>query len=297
MNEAARRELDALLRLLSDPDPAVAEPVLRRLRELGTIAAERLRAFTEAADPVLRRRARDFLAARASEAVLAEAEAVAAEPFDLERWALLLAALEDPTTDRPAASRRLDELAARIRERAEPALMRARKEDEPFAVPSAQVAALQLLGVEFGFRGDEENYYDPRNSSLCEVLARRQGIPISLSVVYLLVAQRLGWRLEGVGMPMHFLVRLVADEAPLAVVLLDPFRKGAVITPEACRKLLARHGKELSPRDLDPVTPIEILTRMVANLVRIRHEREDQAHLSRLYAFARLLPPVENPPS
>src|SRR5207253_3837600 len=104
------------------------------------------------------------------------------------------------------------------------------------AAPAAAVAELAgYLFGECGFRGNQEEYYDPRNSFLNEVLERRTGIPITLSVVLIETGARLGLPLEGVGFPGHFLVRVAGSRGPL---LLDPFYGGR---PIGERALLARY--------------------------------------------------------
>src|SRR3569623_3744204 len=79
-----------------------------------------------------------------------------------------------------------------------------------------------------GFAGNDGDYYDPRNSFLCEVIERRQGIPISLSVLYLEVARRVGVLAQGVNILGHFLVRVAIEDAWL---FLDPYSRGRVHTP------------------------------------------------------------------
>ncbi|HKC12629.1 MAG TPA: transglutaminase-like domain-containing protein, partial [Vicinamibacteria bacterium] len=128
---------------------------------------------------------------------------------DLAEASLLIACEEYPGLDVPAYLARLDAMGSALRERLA---------DEPR--PERAVMALnRYLFQEEGFHGNAEEYYDPRNSYLNEVLDRRTGIPISLSTVYMEVARRAGLRVEGVGMPGHFIVRVVAG--PRAI-LIDP---------------------------------------------------------------------------
>src|SRR5258708_36521893 len=114
--------------------------------------------------------------------------------------------------------------------------LRERLADEPR--PERAVMALnRVLFQEEGFHGNAEEYYDPRNSYLNEVLDRRTGIPISLSTVYMEVARRAGLRVEGVGMPGHFIVRVVAG--PRAI-LIDPFHAGTLLSEDDCQQRLHR---------------------------------------------------------
>src|SRR5687768_2948938 len=116
---------------------------------------------------------------------------------ELDRAALWIAAAEYPDLDVAAELASIDEMAERLRPRLGGLT-------EPATVVEAVTG---FLHGERGFRGNADDYYDPRNSYLNEVLMRRLGIPISLSAVYLAVGRRLGLPLEGVGMPGHFLVR------------------------------------------------------------------------------------------
>jgi regulator of sirC expression with transglutaminase-like and TPR domain len=119
---------------------------------------------------------------------------------------------------------------------------------------------------EFGFRGNTENYFDARNSFLNDVIERRTGIPITLSVVYMEVARRIGLRIFGVGMPGHFLVKY-QDE--VEEILLDPFNGGRLLLEEDCFRMVLRmyQGGVVFRRSyLDAVSKKQILTRMLQNL-------------------------------
>lgn len=128
---------------------------------------------------------------------------------------------------------------------------------------------------ELGFFGNREQYEDPRNSCLNEVLDRRTGIPITLSLVYIEVARRAGIRAEGVNFPGHFLVRVLDDlhtDDPGEGLIVDPFHAGAILSEHECRLLLHRHmGDEAAwqPELLARATRRQILVRMLLNLKRL----------------------------
>jgi regulator of sirC expression with transglutaminase-like and TPR domain len=145
--------------------------------------------------------------------------------------------------------------------------------DAPLA---ARVDALnRYLFNELGFSGNREQYEDPRNSCLNEVLDRRTGIPITLSLVYIEVARRAGIRAEGVNFPGHFLVRVLQDlhtDDPGDGLIVDPFHGGAILNEHECRVLLHRHmGEEAAwgPELLARATRRQILVRMLLNLKRL----------------------------
>jgi regulator of sirC expression with transglutaminase-like and TPR domain len=123
-----------------------------------------------------------------------------------------------------------------------------------------------VLYNEMGFRGNTENYNDPRNSFFNDVLERRTGIPITLSAVYLEVARRISFPLSGVGMPGHFLVKYVDRDQEL---FLDPFNNGDVLTRDDCARRFTQMFGETHPfsdQMLVSVSPRQILFRMLNNL-------------------------------
>ena len=133
-------------------------------------------------------------------------------------------------------------------------------------VDRAAATLARFLFEEEGFRGNPEDYYDPRNSFLNDVLDRRFGIPITLSVVYIAVAAGAGLEAAGVGLPGHFVVRA---ERRGRHRLLDPFHGGELLDQAGCEALVARvrpGGGPLDPRWLAPVNTRQIFVRMLSNL-------------------------------
>lgn len=184
--------------------------------------------------------------------------------IDLAEATLLIAKEEYPDLDPAAYLARLDDMAADVRRRAGPV------EDPP-----GLVAALsEHLFRRLGFRGNADNYYDPKNSFLNEVLDRRLGIPITLSAVYMEVARRIGLRLDGVGMPGHFLVKYAG---PCEEIVIDPFGGGRIVSPADCQHILDHvfDGKRrFEPGMLAAVGTRQILTRMLTNLKTIYFNQE-----------------------
>jgi len=144
--------------------------------------------------------------------------------------------------------------------------------------PAAQLRSLNnFLFEELGFSGDDQDYYDPRNSYLNEVLDRRLGNPISLAVIQMEFARRLGVPLQGISFPGHFLVRLPLDEG---IVVLDPYQKGRSLDAAELRKRARAHTDSHDIDDsrlarmLEPASHRAILTRMLRNLKGVYVERE-----------------------
>jgi regulator of sirC expression with transglutaminase-like and TPR domain len=204
------------------------------------------------------------------------AELIARPEVPLAEAALALAEEEYPRLDAGRHLAELDALAAA-------AVARAGGSDA-----ASMLRALRaILFGEGGFRGNEEAYYDPRNSFLNEVLDRRLGIPITLSIVYLEVAKRAGFAAQGVRFPGHFLVKHVA--AGGREIFVDAYRGGELLSAEDCA---ARHrarspGRELDPRSLDAAPTPQILARLLHNLKRIYVDRRDDPRA--LWVVDRLL--------
>ncbi len=181
--------------------------------------------------------------------------------------ALLVAETEYPGLSAEAGIAKLDEHAANVRRAVQ-------------AAGASGRAAVDILSAylfrDAGFRGNRGDYYDPRNSYLNEVLERRLGIPITLSILYCEVGRRAGLRPEPVGFPGHFLVKHELKEEKTLV--LDPFEAGRVLhRPDLERLLEARFGLEVpfGPQLLRAAEPREILARVLRNLKSIYMRRGD----------------------
>ena len=188
---------------------------------------------------------------------------------DLAQAALLVARIEYPDLDPEPYLERLDAMGDAARQAIEK-----HAQGSADKSPASCVRALnQYLFDELGFEGNRRRYEDPRNSCLNEVLERRTGIPITLSVVYMEVARRAGLRVDGVNFPGHFLVRCKAPERrPATGLIIDPFHRGAVLSEHDCRMLLQRHvGPEVafSRSLLSSATRSQVITRMLLNLKRL----------------------------
>jgi regulator of sirC expression with transglutaminase-like and TPR domain len=193
----------------------------------------------------------------------AELTGGADDRVDLARAALAIARWEYPALEVDAYVERLDGLARGV--------------DGPrrSADPLGRLHRLrEYLFVEQGFAGNREEPYDPRNSFLNDVLDRRKGIPITLSLVLMEVGKRLGLAVEGIGLPGHFIAGARFGDSQ---ILLDPFNAGALLTPEACGELVGRAlGRQvtLKPENFAAVNRRQFLARMLANLKGIYWQRE-----------------------
>lgn len=196
--------------------------------------------------------------------------------LDLLTGALLIARDAHPGLDLEGQRARLDELARPLEGRGLSGFP-----------PSVQARLLSdYLYVVCGFHGAKSDYYEPRNSFLNEVLDRKTGIPITLAVVYIEVARRLGVSALGVGFPGHFLVRL--GERPgdpsgerNEPVIVDPFHHGRLLDADGLGTLLRRANVRvpLSSDMLEPARTRHIVARMLMNLRGIYTSRGDGARL------------------
>lgn len=162
---------------------------------------------------------------------------------------------------------------------------------EATSTPSGAVGSLihALYEVEL-FRGNQEQYDDPRNSYFDEVLARRRGLPITLSVLFVEVARQLGLEAYGIGFPGHFLAKVVdVDDVPGGELIVDPFFGRTLTTEDCAERVSAMAGEpvELEPEWLEPVTAHDIYIRMLNNL-KLLYLREGDA-LGALGCFDRIL--------
>lgn len=146
------------------------------------------------------------------------------------------------------------------------------------AWPLKMAAINRHLFDELGYTGNHDEYYDPRNSYLNEVFERRLGNPISLAMVQMEVARRLGVPLDGVSFPGHFLVRLPVDDG---ILVMDPFNGGRPLGADELRERAKPHLGGDIPDDnalmhiLDPASHRAILIRMLRNLHGVYAERDE----------------------
>ena len=198
----------------------------------------------------------------------------------LAEGALVLAAEARPDLDIEQSLTLLDELVERARPLVDAA-----------SSPSGTVAALNHVLFELEkFRGDKEQYDDPRNSFLDQVLSRRRGLPITLSILYVEVARRLGLEAYGVGFPGHFLAKVSGvSDATTGEIIVDPFF-ARILQKEECVQRLQALVDRPGPKDeawFQPATALEIYTRVLNNL-KILYLREGDG-LSALGCFDRIL--------
>jgi len=196
---------------------------------------------------------------------------------DLEMGSFLISRLgTDPSVFPEDFSRRLDELAEPLMDRVK-RIQKHRKKLRVF---------LDYVYRELDFRGNARDYYDPRNSFLTELLDSRTGIPVSLSVLCLLLARRAGLPLQGINLPGHFILKY---DSPEYSTYIDPYNEGNLLSREECLQFVARQGLEQDVSYLNPASNLGILKRMYRNLINLYSVRGDRAMAGQLRRHLNIL--------
>lgn len=265
---------DAILALLADEDSDAAALVQAQLAARGEEVLPDLRGLLPDAHGRAERRLKEVIvqiSTAAAERRFGKICASFGDDGDIEEAAWALAEVVGAGEDFAPQRSLLDTWAAKITQHTGGRVSALK-----------QCAALtELLGGELGFCGNEDDYYALENSLLPRVIEERRGNPITLSLIYMAVARRAGIRLQGVGLPGHFVVRLGA-------VFLDPFHGGRRLQLEDCHKLLETQGIELQPHHLQPCRPRVMLARILNNLLHAA-ETEDTALAEKLHRWLQAL--------
>jgi len=203
------------------------------------------------------------------------------QAVDLMRASLLLAQIDNPDVDVESYLLRIEEMAAELQG----------------ALPDeiSEVEKLsrldQYLFENLGVRGSRFEYDAQSNSYLNEVIDDREGLPITLSVLYMEIARRIGLNVVGVGLPGHFVVRFESTEPGQAAVTIDPFERGRRLSEQEVSQIIALAGFPDEPRFREATSPVRIVERMTMNLLRrAETERLDAAVLRYLETLVMLAP-------
>ncbi|MBD3301204.1 MAG: hypothetical protein GF346_02000 [Candidatus Eisenbacteria bacterium] len=279
LKSLSETEYRALVSLLADDDVKVLHTVWEHLLEVGPPALVYLREASEDPDPKTRIRARHIMSRIVLEDLELQFQSLAAredDSFSLEDGVLTIARIEYPELDRDEFRSRLDRHAKALRER-----FRGKRRPEDIVH-----AMNRYLFQELKFTGNSSDYYNPDNSYLNRVLEKRTGIPISLCALYLLLAERLGLPVRGIGLPGHFLVKY---EVPGVEIYIDPYNGGKLLTRRDCVQYLTGAGYYLKEEYIAPSTSRDIVIRMLRNLVLIYSKQQDKGRVRRLTHYVEIL--------
>lgn len=253
------QDIEICLRLADDPDETVSEAIIDRLFSAGLSIIPRIDEFIRTAEsPVAREHCTTVLRRFRIEPLMDLIDMIqdarrSGTDINLESGVLLLNQFGQPRDAVDDIRSYLDELAIRCHA----AFIKHSPANDLTQVMSLQ----QVLFEEEGFHGAEHKYYDPNSSYLTSVIRSHTGIPIALSVIYLLLAERIGLEMRGIGMPMHFLVY-----SPVLDVYPDPFHGGVFLTRNECQAFVERSGLTFNPTMIEPIDNCTIVERMVRNL-------------------------------
>ncbi|MFZ4695092.1 MAG: transglutaminase family protein [Verrucomicrobiia bacterium] len=267
----------SLFRLLADDDPSTLKLVKEQLFDLGREAVPQYEEWIRElhgspAEQHLVEVLQRLKRGGCHQAFLDFCTRLRADPnADLEEACFLLAGTEYSAADMTPWRQMLDEMAADVR-------LALGLDGNP-----SQIHALsQVIHEKYRFRGNRDRYYEAENTYLNRVLERRLGIPLTLSLLYVLLGRRLDLGVQGVALPGHFIIRWNNQ-------FYDPFHHGRMLDAEACRQIVVTRGQEFREEHLAPATHRQILLRMLMNLSRVYEIEEDRPRLARIRQYLRVL--------
>jgi regulator of sirC expression with transglutaminase-like and TPR domain len=271
------KQRDAIIRLLQDDDPQTVNLTKRQLAQGGADTIADLRDLLTVEDQQIAWHIREVLTQIERRNARERFETLcrrAGNNFDLEEACWLLAQIFLPEVV-------IDRYVGQLNQWGEE--LKTRLTHSSSDLQAVQIFG-QFFGRELGFRGNSEDYYNIRNSLLPSVIDSRLGIPISLSVLYLLVARRAGYFLEGINLPGHFVLRYHS-------IFFDCFYGGRVLSVRDCADILAQQKLKWNVNHLQLARPRQILIRMLANLLCIFEGTEEQALARMVKSWVQLLGP------
>lgn len=282
MHRLAPNAIEALLQLLVDGHSSTASAAREHLLKCAEDKEVRWRVAEAArsSDPVLRGRARLLYLDMQLQLLTRKWQWLGSQAdtdIDLEEGAILIARYEYPDVDAGAASAWLDDAALAIGQHVRPELTMYH------TIGWINTYLFETLG----FRGDANRYYSIENSCINRVIERRCGIPITLSLIYLLIARRLDLPVFGVAMPGHFVVQFVAEET----VWIDPFHRGRLLSADDCARRVEEMGFSFQKTFLEPVSNRDILRRMLTNMQRAYYREALAVRAEHIKAFIDMLSP------
>lgn len=278
MQVTSETQIKALIRLLSDEDDRIARTISGKLIEIGDSAVSLL-LEAEVEQPDMARRIErilDEIRGGRLEEDFRDFVDLSDDQIDLEQGAFLVARYAFPSLDVGTYRGKLDAMAAEVRDR----MGRRVSGEEVIKTLNRYIFSEQ------GFKGNTKNYYETDNSYLNRVIDRRTGIPISLSIVYLLIGRRLELPLHGIGMPGHFLVKFESERYK---VFIDCFNAGALLTEKDCARFLMQAGYGFDEKYLQRSSSRAILIRTLKNLIAIYNKTDESVKGSRLARFIHVL--------
>jgi len=265
----------ALIQLLGDDDPDTVAMVKEQLLEIGSDALPKIKALIHVDDVRVARHAKEIL--DRIESTQADQEFTLLchlfpEDGDLENASWLLARALIPGIETDEAAHQLDVWGRELGEILH-------------GVENATAVVRNMaryISGDLGFRGNADDYYNPRNSLLPAVIGSRLGIPVTMTLLYILLGKRVGKPVVGINLPGHFIARY--DD-----VFFDPFNEGMQLSATDCEAILAKQDLAMQAHFLDSANPRQILHRMLVNLAHIYNQQEINAQRLQIGAWLKAL--------
>ena len=278
---STRAEIESLMFLLEDPDPFVQEQVQLRFMELGDRAVpllDQIRVHTK--DKEEKKRAKEVLHKLTFSTLKGDFAELLLEGIgnraQLERAVITLARFGHPTLRESEYVKILDHFADMIR----PSLRYKRSEREKMRI------LMKFIFEDLNFRGDNKDYHNPANGFIDQVIERRKGLPISLSLVAMFIARRLQLPVFGVNMPIHFMLAFVGEKEEQ---LIDPYDQGAEVSYDQCYFFLKKNNVTPKPEHFKMASDIDILARCIRNLMHSYERNEEHDRVQELKSLLGLV--------
>ena len=276
-----RAEIESLMFLLEDPDPFVQEQVQLRFMELGDRAVpllDQIRVQTK--DKEEKKRAKEVLHQLTFSTLKEDFAELLLEGIgnraQLEKAVITLARFGHPTLRESEYVKTLDHFADMIR----PSLRYRDNEREKMQT------LMKFIFEDLNFRGDNKDYHNPANGFIDQVIERRKGLPISLSLVAMFIARRLELPVFGVNMPIHFMLAFVGEKEEQ---LIDPYDQGAEVSYDQCYFFLKKNNVTPKPEHFKMASDIDILARCIRNLMHSYERNEEQERVQELKSLLELV--------
>ena len=274
-------EIESLMLLLGDPDPFVQEQVQLRFMELGNRAIpilDQIRVETKNKEE--KKRAKDVLYRLTFTSLKEDFAELLLEGVgnraQLERAVITLARFGNPTLRESEYVKKLDYFADMIRS----SLRYNRSEREKMQT------FMKFIFEDLNFRGDNKDYHNPANGFIDQVIERRKGLPISLSLVAMFIARRLQLPVFGVNMPIHFMLAFVGEKEEQ---LIDPYDQGAELSYDQCYFFLKKNNVTPKPDHFKMASDLNILARCIRNLMHSYERNEEHDRVRDLKSLLELV--------
>lgn len=274
----SKSEIESLLFLMDDPDPFVQQSVENRLQELGERAVPILDEYrAELSGNEAKNRVNDVIHKLTFKNLETDFIEVLEEGLktrkSLEVAIFTLARFGNPTLRISEYEKKLDHFAKMVGPQIRFKLDEKKK----------MKRLLKFIFEDLNFRGDTDNYHAPQNCFMNQVIDRRKGLPISLSLIVMFISRRLEMPFFGINMPIHFMLNYVGEKEEL---LIDPYDNGAIVTYDQCYFFLKKNNLEPRPEHFQIATNLDIVLRCIRNLI---HSYERAEELNRVEDLQKLL--------